>query len=145
MGPDDRVDTMVLARLRDDAEPDSRDGFIALLNSSLPTKRAIAQGVLRDSAGRVLLCELTYKAEWDLPGGVVDPSESPADCVVREVREELAIDVEVRALLAVNWLPPWRGWSDATVFVFDLGVADEDLIARTTLERREIRSLALCR
>ncbi len=140
-GPGDRRDTMVLARLRTDAEPDSRDGFIALLNSSLPTKRAIAQGVLRDSEGRVLLCELTYKAEWDLPGGVVDPSESPAQCVVREVREELAIDVQVRGLLAVNWLPPWRGWTDATVFVFDLGVADDDLIARTTLERREIRSL----
>ena len=141
VGPGERVDTMVLARLRHDDEPDSREGFIALLNSSLPTKRAIAQGVLRDPAGRVLLCELTYKAEWDLPGGVVDPSESPAECVVREVREELAIDVEVRGLLAVNWLPPWRGWSDATVFVFDLGVADEGLIARTTLERREIRSL----
>jgi 8-oxo-dGTP pyrophosphatase MutT (NUDIX family) len=141
MGPHDRRDTMVLARLRTDAEPDSRDGFIALLNSSLPTKRAIAQGVLRDPEGRVLLCELTYKAEWDLPGGVVDPSESPAQCVVREVREELAIDVQVRGLLAVNWLPPWRGWSDATVFVFDLGVADDDLIARTTLERREIRAL----
>lgn len=140
-GPGDRRDTMVLARLRTDAEPDSRDGFIALLNSSLPTKRAIAQGVLRDSEGRVLLCELTYKAEWDLPGGVVDPSESPAQCVVREVREELAIDVQVRGLIAVNWLPPWRGWTDATVFVFDLGVADDDLIARTTLERREIRSL----
>jgi RimJ/RimL family protein N-acetyltransferase/8-oxo-dGTP pyrophosphatase MutT (NUDIX family) len=141
LAPGTRVDTMVLARLRDDDEPDSREGFIALLNSSLPTKRAIAQGVLRDQAGRVLLCELTYKAEWDLPGGVVDPSESPADCVVREVREELAVDVEVHGLLAVNWLPPWRGWSDATVFVFDLGLADEDLIARTTLERREIRSL----
>ena len=141
MGPGDRRDTMVLARLRTDAEPDSRDGFIALLNSSLPTKRAIAQGVLRDSEGRVLLCELTYKAEWDLPGGVVDPSESPAQCVVREVREELAIQVQVRGLLAVNWLPPWRGWTDATVFVFDLGVADDDLLARTTLERREIRAL----
>lgn len=137
----ERVDTMVLARLQDDAEPDSREGFIALLNSSLPTKRAIAQGVLRDPTGRVLLCELTYKAEWDLPGGVVDPFESPADCVVREIREELAIEVEVRSLLAVNWLPPWRGWHDATVFVFDLGVADEGIIARTTLERREIRSL----
>ena len=140
-GAGERVDTMVLARLRDDAEPDSRDGFIALLNSSLPTKRAIAQGVLKDAAGRVLLCELTYKAEWDLPGGVVDPFESPAECVVREVREELAVDVEVHGLLAVNWLPPWRGWSDATVFVFDLGVADDELLQRTRLERREIRAL----
>ena len=137
----ERCDVVVLARVRDDPEPDSRGGFIAMLNSSLPTKRAIAQGVLRDAAGRVLLCELTYKAEWDLPGGVVDPGESPATCIVREVREELAIDVEVRGLLAVNWLPAWRGWSDATVFVFDLGVADEELISRTSLERREIRAL----
>jgi ADP-ribose pyrophosphatase YjhB (NUDIX family) len=141
LSADGRVDTTVLARLHTDPPPDSRDGFLALLNSALPTKRAIAQGVLRDGKGRVLLCELTYKAEWDLPGGVVDPGESPADCVVREVREELGVEVEVQALLAVNWLPPWRGWSDATVFVFDLGVADAELVARTTLERREIRAL----
>jgi 8-oxo-dGTP pyrophosphatase MutT (NUDIX family) len=136
-----RKDTVVFARLRGDADPDSREGFIALLNSSLPTKRAIAQGVLRDPIGRVLLCELTYKAEWDLPGGVVDPLESPAQCVAREVREELGIEVEVRGLLAVNWLPPWRGWTDATVFVFDLGVAPVDLLARATLEHREIRAI----
>jgi len=141
LSADGRADTMVLARLHTDPAPDSRDGFLALLNSSLPTKRAIAQGVLRDAEGRVLLCELTYKAEWDLPGGVVDPGESPAHCVVREVREELGISVEVRALLAVNWLPPWRGWSDATVFVFDLGLADHLLVERTTLERTEIRAL----
>jgi 8-oxo-dGTP pyrophosphatase MutT (NUDIX family) len=137
----DRTDVVVLARLAADPEPESREGFIGMLNSALPTKRAIAQGVLRDDDGRVLLCELTYTAEWDLPGGVVDPSESPAQCVVREVREELAVDVEVQGLLAVNWLPAWRGWSDAVVFVFDLGVADPGLVARTTLERREIRAL----
>lgn len=136
-----RADVLVLARLPGDAPPDTHEGFIAMLNSTLPTKRAIAQGVLRDGAGRVLLCELTYKQEWDLPGGVVDPSESPADCVAREIREELGIDVEVRGLLAVNWLPPWRGWSDATAFIFDLGVADDRLVQRTTLERREIRGL----
>jgi 8-oxo-dGTP pyrophosphatase MutT (NUDIX family) len=141
VGPGERTDVVVLARVATDPPPQSREGFIGLLNSTLPTKRAIAQGVLRDPDGRVLLCELTYKAEWDLPGGVVDPSESPAQCVVREVREELGIEVEARALLAVNWLPPWRGWSDATVFVFDLGVADPHLVQRTTLERREIRAL----
>lgn len=141
LAPGGRRDTMVLARLREDAAPDSREGFIALLDSSLPTKRAIAQGILRDRQGRVLLCELTYKAECDLPGGVVDPSESPAQCIVREVREELGVEVEVRGLLAVNWLPPWRGWTDATVFVFDLGVVDDDFLSRTALQPREIRSV----
>jgi 8-oxo-dGTP pyrophosphatase MutT (NUDIX family) len=139
--PGGRGDVMVLSALDDDAPPHTREGFIAQLNAALPTKRAIAQGVIRDAGGRALLCELVYKQEWDLPGGVVDPFESPAQCVVREVREELGVDVEVRSLLAVNWLPPWRGWSDATVFVFDLGVADEDLVARTTLQPREIRAV----
>jgi RimJ/RimL family protein N-acetyltransferase/ADP-ribose pyrophosphatase YjhB (NUDIX family) len=138
---DERHDTVVLGRLRDDPEPDTREGFIGILNSTLPTKRAIAQGVLRDPEGRVLLCELTYKGEWDLPGGVVDPTESPSECLVREVREELGLEVRPQGLLAVNWLPPWRGWTDATVFVFDLGTADRDLAARAALQPREIRAL----
>ncbi|MDR6863972.1 NUDIX hydrolase [Phycicoccus sp. 3266] len=142
VGAGSRGDVVVLARVATDPPPDSREGFIGILNATLPTKRAIAQGVLRDRDGRVLLCELTYKDEWDLPGGVVDPSESPAHCVVREVREELGLDVEVRSLLAVNWLPPWRGWTDATVFVFELALDDADGIAgRATLQRREIRAL----
>jgi 8-oxo-dGTP pyrophosphatase MutT (NUDIX family) len=139
----ERGDVVVLARVSVDPAPDSREGFIGLLNSTLPTKRAIAQGVLRDG-DRVLLCELVYKQEWDLPGGVVDPGESPAQCVVREVREELGVDVRVTGLLAVNWLPPWRGWSDATVFVFELAADDVtggDIVARATLQRREIRAL----
>jgi RimJ/RimL family protein N-acetyltransferase/ADP-ribose pyrophosphatase YjhB (NUDIX family) len=137
----ERHDTVVLGRLRDDPAPETREGFIGILNSTLPTKRAIAQGVLRNPDGRVLLCELTYKGEWDLPGGVVDPSESPSECLVREVREELGIEVRPQGLLAVNWLPPWRGWTDATVFVFDLGTADHDLPSRAALQPREIRGL----
>ena len=77
--------------------------------------------MLRNPAGEVLLCELSYKKEWDLPGGVVDPGESPATCVEREVEEELGIQVTAGRLLAVNWLPPWRGWDDALLYLFDLG------------------------
>ncbi|GAA2477669.1 NUDIX hydrolase [Terrabacter carboxydivorans] len=139
-----RQDTLVLGRRRDDAHPDTREGFTAMLDSTLPTKRAIAQGVLRaGSAGasQVLLCELVYKREWDLPGGVVDPHESPAACVVREVREELDLVVTAGPLLAVNWLPALHGWGDATVFVFDLGTVDARLIERAHLQQREIRGV----
>ena len=97
---------------------------ISILNARLPKKRTIGQGVLRNPAGEVLLCELSYKKEWDLPGGVVDPGESPATCVEREVEEELGIHVTAGRLLAVNWLPPWRGWDDAMLYLFDLGVHD---------------------
>ena len=134
-------DTVVLGRLKDDPAPGTPEGFTAMLDSALPIKRAIAQGVLRNERGEVLLCELAYKREWDLPGGVVDPNESPADCVVREVQEELGITVRPRGLLAVDWMPPWLGWRDAVLLVFDLGTSPSDLVERAVLEHREIRAL----
>ncbi len=118
-----------------------RLAFNKVLNSRLPKKRLIAQGLLRTDGDRVLLCELTYKKAWDLPGGVVDPGESPADCVAREIHEELGIDVTVGRLLAVNWLPPYRGWDDALLCLFDLGHVPEMLVEDMTLEPREIRSV----
>ncbi len=138
-----RRDRVQLARLATDPEPTSRDGFIGILNAGLPTKRVIAQGLIRNHAGEILLCELTYKSEWDLPGGVVDPHESPAHAVVREVREELQVEMSPRSLVAVNWLPSWRGWDDAMLCVFDLGV-DDQVIARARLEPRELRALHWC-
>jgi hypothetical protein len=41
----------------------------------------------------------------------------------------------------VNWLPALHGWGDATVFVFDLGTIDVDLVERARLQQREIRGV----
>jgi len=139
----EHYDRVQLARLATDPEPASREGFIGVLNAGLPTKRVIAQGLIRNNANETLLCELTYKQEWDLPGGVVDPHESPAHAVIRELREELQVEVLPRSLVAVNWLPSWRGWDDAMLCVFDLGV-DDQVIARARLEPREVQALHWC-
>lgn len=132
---------------RDQPDPSveaQRLAHIRVLNNKLPTKRLIAQGLARNEAGDILLCELTYKAAWDLPGGVVDPLESPATCVSREVHEELDLRLPAGDLLAVNWLPPYRGWDDALLCLYDLGTHPSDIIDGAQLERREIRSLAWC-
>ena len=71
-------DRIVYARLVDDLPAHEPEGFRALLNSFLPRKRAISQLLVRDRDDRVLLCRLTYKQDWDLPGGVVEVGESPA-------------------------------------------------------------------
>lgn len=143
-GPGDDPDRVLLARLADDPPTFSRDGFIAILNAGLPTKRVISQGLLRDESGRVLLCELTYKQEWDLPGGVVEVGEAPALGLVRELQEELGITVEVLDLITVNWLPAWRGWDDACIFLFDLGVVDSSITDGMELQATEIKSVQWC-
>jgi RimJ/RimL family protein N-acetyltransferase/8-oxo-dGTP pyrophosphatase MutT (NUDIX family) len=139
-----RRDFVLLARIAGDPPPTSRDGFLRVLNAALPTKRVIAQGLVRSHSGKVLLCELTYKREWDLPGGVVDLHESPAQAVTREIREEIGLSLPNLGLRLVNWLPPWRGWDDACLFVFDLGVHDEALVRAMTFEAREIAAVHWC-
>jgi 8-oxo-dGTP pyrophosphatase MutT (NUDIX family) len=143
-GAGDDPDRALMARLADDPAPSSHEGFIAMLNAGLPTKRIISQGLLRDERGRVLLCELTYKKEWDLPGGVVEVGEAPSIGLVRELQEELGITVEVGDLITVNWLPAWRGWDDACIFLFDLGVVDSSVAAGMTLQATEIKSVQWC-
>lgn len=142
--PADEPDRALMARLVDDPPATSREGFIALLNAGLPTKRVIAQGLLTDQDGRVLLCRLTYKPEWDLPGGVVEVGEAPAEGLVRELEEELGITVTVRGLITVNWLPAWRGWDDACVFLFDLGVVEASITKSMRLQATEIVGVEWC-
>ena len=83
-------DRIVYARLETDAPASEPEGFRALLNSFLPRKRAISQMLIRDPDDRVLLCQLTYKQDWDLPGGVVEVGESPQLAVAARSRRSSA-------------------------------------------------------
>lgn len=72
-----------------------------------------------DDAGRLLLVEPTYKPDWEIPGGVIEPGETPAEACRREVEEELGLVIEPGRLLVVDWAP--RGDEDRILFVFDGG------------------------
>ena len=139
-----RVDRVVYARVAGDAPIHDGPGFRSLLNSFLPRKRAISQLLVRDPERRVLLCQLTYKRDWDLPGGVAEVGESPRRAAAREVEEELGLDIVPGPLLLADWLPPWSGWDDAVCLVFDGGVIDPAQLERLVVQPREIRSVALC-
>ena len=66
---------------------------------SLPVVACVG-AVVHDDAGRLLLVRRgrdPHRGRWSLPGGRVEPGESPEQAVEREVREETGLSVRAGA------------------------------------------------
>jgi ADP-ribose pyrophosphatase YjhB (NUDIX family) len=95
------------------ADPDAYRQWLAEGNATQARKRVAADVLIRDMAGRILLVNPTYKPGWDLSGGMAEANEPPHEAAVRELREELGLDVVPRGLLVVDWVPPHGPWGDS--------------------------------
>lgn len=137
-------DVTVFAAVAGDPAPESPESFTAMLDSVLPMKRLIAHVIIRDTDGRLLLCQTTFKSDWELPGGIVEPGEAPMTGAEREVTEEIGIELPIGRLLVLDWLPPYLGWSDAIELLYDGGQHDSSFIDELTLDQTEIKAVRWC-
>lgn len=57
----------------------------------------VVAGLIQDDSGRLLAClrpkDKHLGGKWEFPGGKVEPDESPAEALIRELHEELEITV----------------------------------------------------
>ena len=62
---------------------------------------------LIDHDGRVLLAKRpegqSFAGLWEFPGGKVEPGERPEDAVIRELQEELGIDITESCLAPLSF------------------------------------------
>ncbi len=67
----------------------------------------VAAVALVDADGRVLIAERppgkTMAGLWEFPGGKIRPGETPEQALIRELREELGIDVEQSCLAPLTF------------------------------------------
>jgi histidine triad (HIT) family protein len=101
-------------------------------------KPSAAGVVCRDEDGRYLVLEVTYRPEWNLPGGAIERGESPRAAAKREAFEEIGLDIEPGRLLCVDH----RSWGapDAMHYVFEGPVLTRAQIASIRLGEGEIAS-----
>jgi 8-oxo-dGTP pyrophosphatase MutT (NUDIX family) len=138
----ERRDVALYGMRKEDPRPDTVLGWTSLMDSTLPKKRVIAHVVVRDTSGRVLLCQVSYKKDLELPGGVVEPDEDPATGASREMEEELGVSLPLLGVLAIDWLPRWEGWGDAIEILYDGGVHDASLLDSLSPDGFEILGLS---
>ncbi len=103
--------------------------------------------VIRDDAGRVLISRRPEGRHmgglWEFPGGKVDAGESPAQALVRELREELGLGVAVGAPItfAVHEEPGLR----IILLFYDARVTDGVLTANEGQSHRWVAASELLR
>ncbi|MFI1972362.1 ATP/GTP-binding protein [Streptomyces cinnamoneus] len=116
-------------------------GVCPIVQTPEPTAETLASGVLLfDEHDRVLLVDPTYKPGWEFPGGVVEPGEAPARAGMREVAEEIGIELtSVPRLLVVDWEPPKPPGFGGLRFLFDGGRLNTADAERLLLPGAELR------
>ncbi len=60
-----------------------------------------AAAIIRNEKNEILLHQLRNTGQWSLPGGAIDPGESAAEAVVREVFEETGLNVRPVSLVGI--------------------------------------------
>jgi mutator protein MutT len=55
-----------------------------------------AAALFIDSQGRLLLSKDKHSTKWQVLGGKIETGETPVQTIIREMHEELAVEVEVK-------------------------------------------------
>lgn len=108
---------------------------------SLPKKLVGAAAIFFNKNGELLIVKPNYRKGWLVPGGSVDALESPRDGCIREIREEIGLDIEDLKFVSVQYNKNLTDEDlpyDAIQFVFYGGVLTEEQISKIVLQEKEL-------
>jgi 8-oxo-dGTP diphosphatase len=78
-----------------------------------PSPQIVAAGVI-EKEGCILIGKRKhgkhFTGNWEFPGGTLEKGETPEQCLQRELREELAVEIEVGDLICsseYSYTPEW--------------------------------------
>src|SRR6266513_954874 len=90
--------------------------------TKMPTKRMAAGAIFLNAIGNILIVKPTYRPDWLIPGGTVEADESTKTACMREIKEELDLDIVCGKLLCVEYLPKGAQQTESVHFVFYGGI-----------------------
>jgi ADP-ribose pyrophosphatase YjhB (NUDIX family) len=105
---------------------------------TLPKKRMAVGALFLDEHDNILIVQPTYRPEWLLPGGTIEENEAPRTACIREVEEELGLQVAITRLLCVDYMSAEPGKNESLQFVFYGGILSPAQIQNIALQESEL-------
>lgn len=60
----------------------------------------VVAAVIKDDSGKILITQRNLKKSqgglWEFPGGKIEPNETKEQAIIREIKEELTININVK-------------------------------------------------
>ncbi|MGL5944367.1 MAG: NUDIX domain-containing protein [Waterburya sp.] len=106
--------------------------------ASLPKKIMGAGCLFFDIEGKILVVKPIYRDTWNLPGGVVEANESPQNACIREVKEEIGIEIKPKRLLCIDYTSKNPEDIESLQFIFFGGVLTQEKISTIKIATDEI-------
>jgi 8-oxo-dGTP diphosphatase len=106
--------------------------------AQIPRIPASAGALIYDASGLLLILKPSYKKRWTIPGGQIEPGESPWEACRRETQEECGLTLESGRLACVDFRPRNANRPGGVRFLFDCGRFSQAELARIRLQEAEI-------
>ncbi len=66
----------------------------------------VAAAIIENAEGQILIARRkkgkSQAGMWEFPGGKIEAGETPEECLIRELREEMGIEIEPYSWFGVN-------------------------------------------
>lgn len=110
--------------------------------ASLDRKINASGAIIRNEKDEILIVKPNYIDHWQSPGGTVDKDESPLSTCIREVKEEVGLELKIGRLLCVDYKVKKDDgiMSDSIMFIFDGGIINDKQIKSIKLQEDELDS-----
>lgn len=122
-------------------------GKIDYINS-LPKKPIGAAAVFFNKNNEMLIVKPNYLEDWLVPGGTIDALESPRHGCIREIKEEIGLDIQDLIFLGVQHDKNISDEGipyDSLQFTFWGGILSDEQIANIVLQKEELDELRFCK
>ena len=107
---------------------------------TLPRKRMAAGALIFNEKNELLIVKISYKNYWSIPGGIIEENESPREGCIREIKEEIGLEINNLKFLCIdyNMADESKDKDESLQFIFSGGKLIDEEISKIKMDGKEI-------